>query len=1217
MSRPSKPPQEPVIVSLGPFDLMRPIGRGGMAEVWLALHQTTRTEVAIKVVGGDTTRHHRWLARFRNEIRAVAGLNHPGIVHVDDFGEIPGEAERLSGGRLRAGSPYLVMELVPGGSLKSLTGRFRWARLRTVLLRLLDALAHAHARGLIHRDITPGNVLGDGRIIKLADFGLSHQVESGSHHRDEVGVSGTPAYMAPEQWESRWRDYGPWTDLYGVGCLAWALATGLPPFRGLGDITDLREQHLWEKPPPLRPRQSVPAGFERWLRGLLEKDPSRRFRRAADAAWALLDLPEDLASEDADEVFNALQTDPEMGAISRSLMTDPGISVHPDGIPTDLTLPPVGTFLETHWAVVLPPDREAGEGGPPSATEAREDARPGVHTAPMPRSWQGSADLLPSRLLPGAGLRLYGFRTIPVVGREEDKNQLWESLVQVHTERRPRAVVLTGPAGCGKSRLARWLCERAHEVGGATVVRASHGPIEGPTHGLGPALRRFLHLEGLDRDGTFARMREVLRREGVNDLYEWAALTELVSPRQGVRASGATAVHFADPGERFLILRRFLTRLCDERPVVLWIDDAHWASEDLRFVEHLLTTARDLPVFVVLTVRDDVLPTRPLEFELLRSIKAHEHTTTLPIGPLPHTEWRDLVRQILVLEGDLAARVEERTAGNPLFAVQLVADWVQRGILEPGPVGFRLPKGMEAPLPDDLRQVWVERMRRILDGLPESDAVAVQLAAVLGQEVDDREWREACARAQVTPSAQLLERLQAGRLFAASEHGGEVGWSFAHGMLRETNERMAEDAGRLAELHLICATMLAERHGPGVDERTGRHLLAAAEYDKALRPLLDGATRRREHGEFRHAELLLNEREDALRALDVSEDDARWVQGWILRASLEVERHRLDRAETLASRAQQVAQDQHLQGLDGWASHVLGRIACLEGDLDRAFEHLGKAARLARQSDDRQLGAACHAGQGMVYLLENKLDDAAEFCRRARREYAATGESMGAASMSLQLSSIALRAGRRSEAAKHIADALAAFESLGARNSVALCITQRGVIERAQGDRVVAERSLREALALYRELGTDGYLVPLVQLAVVLLEQWEHREARALLEDAIEALERVGGWSSLGALQILLLPAVALDGDWEEFDRLLPEADVLITSTGIVHEDIPAMARQAAEIARHGRQPDRAGRAYALALAQYHALGDLQEVARTRAAMHGLFAEVVEAQPAR
>ena len=632
-------------------------------------------------------------------------------------------------------------------------------------------------------------------------------------------------------------------------------------------------------------------------------------------------------------------------------------------------------------------------------------------------------------------------------------------------------------------------------------------------------------------------MRDVLRREGVNDLYEWAALTELVAPKQSVKGSQTQPVHFADPGERFLILRRFLGRLCEERPVVLWLDDAHWAAEDLRFIEHLLVSGEGLPILAVLTVRDDVVSTRPLEFELLRSLQELDGTRSVPIGPLAKDEWRDLVRRILVLEGDLAAQVEERTAGNPLFAVQLVADWVQRGILEPGPVGFRLRPGMQAPLPDSLHQVWRERMARILEGLPGSDALAVQLAAVLGQEIDNSEWTEACERAEVVPSGELLERLQTERLVAVTGRGGEVGWTFAHGMLRETNERMAEEAGRLSALHRICAAMLADRPGPRVDERIGRHLLAAAEYDGAVRPLLDGATHRREHGEFRHAELLLNERENALRALDVDEDDARWVEGWVLGATLEVERHRLDRAEILAARAQEVAARRGLRALDGWASHVLGRIACLEGDLDRAFEHLGKAARAAKRSHDRQLAAACHAGQGMAYLLEGKLDDAAEFCRRARREYAATGQTLGAASMSLQLSSIALRAGRESEAAKHIADALAGFESLGARNSVALSITQRGAIERARGERDSAERSLREALNLYRELGTDGYLVPLVQLAVVLLEQWEHQEARRLLEERPEAVGLAVPGMPYGS------PGMGPEEDREAYDVFLIHED--------------------------------------------------------------------------
>lgn len=1165
-------------VSLGPFELLRPVGSGGMAQVWLGRHAGTGTEVAIKVVGSEASRQHRWLARFRNEIRAVAGLSHPCIVHVDDFGEISKAAEQGSGGLLRAGSPYLVMEYVPGGSLRERAGRMRWPVLRSVLLRLLDALAHAHAHGLIHRDITPGNVLGDGRIIKLADFGLSHQVEGSLHQKAELGVSGTPAFMAPEQWEGRWRDYGPWTDLYGVGCLAWTMAAGRPPFRAPGDLAALRDMHLWDDLPELNPHLTMPSDYEDWLRVLLHKDPALRFRSAADAVHALLGL----SLVEGDE-FEEFSEPPEM----ERTVTEPALG---DSLrhPSQLS--------GQRWAVVLP-----HRSLPPTPTDSAR-----AEPAPMPSTWRTPDELPPARLLPGAGLRLYGFRPIPVVGRDVEKDALWQALREVHELDEPRAVVLTGPAGCGKSRLARWLCERANEVGAATSMRVTHGPIEGPGDGLGPAMRRFLNLEGLARDAAYTRIRELMRRDGIADPYEWAALTEVVSPRMADRNSQAMGVYFADPGERFLVLRRQLARATEERPVIVWLDDAHWGDEGLRFAQHLLASPEPLGCLVVATVREDVVGQRPLERDLVQQLLQHETASELPLDSLPPQEWRNLVQQILHMEEELAAQVEQRTAGNPLFAVQLVADWIQRDVLEPGPDGFRLRDALAAPLPDDLHQVWQERMRRILVGLPSGDTLAVQLAAVLGQEFDDREWRDLCLRAGVQPTTELMERLLGERLIHLSERGGEVWMGFAHGMLRETNERMAEEAGRLPELHRLCAEMLSERGGILVDERMGRHLLAAEEHGAALAPLLSGATLRREQGEYRHAELLLLDREEALAALGVPETDERWVEGWVQLASLEVERHRLDRAGMMAEKAHIMAERGGMVRLDGWARHILGRVALLGGELERAIEHLHKAVELARSVEDGRLLAACDAARGLANFLQDKLDDAAGFSRRARRAYADAGQALGASSMSLELSAITLRAGRVDEASRHIADALAGFEELGARNSVALCMTQRAAIERELGELDAAELSLRDALAIYEQLGTDGFLVPLVQLAVVLLEKGAHEESLALLERAHTAVERSGGWWTLGALRVLMLPAVALASDWSEFDRLLPEADLLITNTGMMHDDIPRMARQAANIARRSGETLRAARAYRFAMSQWHALGNLEAVSETRAALHGV-----------
>jgi len=276
-------------VKLGAFQLLEPLATGAMARVWRGVHRRSGLPVAVKVMTGEVARAPAYALAFRNEAEAVARLRHQAIVPVYDFGDVSVSTARQSDGAVEAGVPYLVMELAAEGSLDRGHVPSHWQALKSLLLALLGGLGHAHARGVIHRDLKPGNVLvtRDGcgaRRFKLADFGLAH-----ARRDDAVGVqhaswaaSGTPSFMAPEQFKGEWRDQGPWTDLYALGCLAYALVTGRPPFQ-YDELQQLAHAHLREAPPRLQTDYEVAHGFEGWVSVLLAKTPEDRFLRAADA----------------------------------------------------------------------------------------------------------------------------------------------------------------------------------------------------------------------------------------------------------------------------------------------------------------------------------------------------------------------------------------------------------------------------------------------------------------------------------------------------------------------------------------------------------------------------------------------------------------------------------------------------------------------------------------------------------------------------------------------------------------------------------------------------------------------------------------------------------------------------------------------------------------------------------------------------------------------
>ena len=204
-----------VLKTVGRYEILREVGRGGMAMVYLARQTDLDRFVALKELAAFHASDAAFAQRFLRESRVAGSLSHPNIVTVHDYFE-------------HDGTPYIAMEYVERGSLRPFVGQLTLAQIGGVLEGLLAGLAHAEQHGIVHRDLKPENLMvtSDGRV-KIADFGIAkatRQMQTGAFLTATGTTVGTPTYMAPEQ--AMAQDIGPWTDLYSVGCMAFEMFTG-------------------------------------------------------------------------------------------------------------------------------------------------------------------------------------------------------------------------------------------------------------------------------------------------------------------------------------------------------------------------------------------------------------------------------------------------------------------------------------------------------------------------------------------------------------------------------------------------------------------------------------------------------------------------------------------------------------------------------------------------------------------------------------------------------------------------------------------------------------------------------------------------------------------------------------------------------------------------------------------------------------------------------
>src|ERR1022692_1229399 len=267
---------------LGPYEIVGPLGAGGMGEVYRARDARLNREVAIKVLPGAFACDPEQLRRFQQEAQAVAALNHPNILAIHDFGE-------------HEGSPYIVSEFLEGDTLRERMrpGRLPMRKATEYGEQVARGLAAAHEKGIVHRDLKPENIFitRDGRV-KILDFGLAKlalpegvpatDAETLVSQTEPGVVMGTVGYMSPEQVRGQAADHR--SDLFSFGAILYEMLSGRRAFRGETSVETM-SAILKEEPPEFtETNRTVPPALERIVRHCLEKNPEERFQSARDVA---------------------------------------------------------------------------------------------------------------------------------------------------------------------------------------------------------------------------------------------------------------------------------------------------------------------------------------------------------------------------------------------------------------------------------------------------------------------------------------------------------------------------------------------------------------------------------------------------------------------------------------------------------------------------------------------------------------------------------------------------------------------------------------------------------------------------------------------------------------------------------------------------------------------------------------------------------------------
>ncbi|MGZ3453737.1 MAG: serine/threonine-protein kinase [Polyangiales bacterium] len=795
-----EPMREGEIVG-GRFVIEALAGTGGMGTVYRARDRRTDALVAVKVLaenGSDT--------RFEHEARVLAELSHPAIVGYVAHGRV---GER----------PFLAMEWLDGEDLRThlARGRISVESARIVARRVSEALAAAHARSIVHRDIKPGNLFlvgGDPSRIKVLDFGIARTRIGKAYDTTAVPITrtgmviGTVGYMSPEQARGS-HEVDARADVFALGCVLFECITGKPAFSGPNAVAVLARVLLEEAPRTRHFEASVPPQLDELVARMLAKDPAARPRDAVAVLRAL----------ETSEPSRANGSSGGVGDREQRLVTivlARGVEAPIEGA---LSLEGGAKLLEfggqdpatAAAARALAIAREHPQATIAIATGRVTDAHAGAYgpiidrlatLAPRARGIaidEVSATLLGDRFeivdgaLIGASRNgasprtLLGKRT-PYVGRDKELALLDATLRECISEPVARAMVVTGSAGSGKTRLAHELLGRVR--GDAKVLIARGDPV-GAGSALGLARQLVRNAAGL-REGDAPHVQHAMLRAHLEELFTGGVLAraaemlgELVAappaePSPQLRAARDDARALASWLSRSFA--EWIAAMSDAGPLLCVIEDLHWGDgASVAYLDEALRANEARPLMVLALSRPEV-------HDLFPQLWARAGMQEIKLQALTRRAGEKLIKSVLgQLDDASVGRIVERADGNAFHLEELIRHVAERGV-------DSLPETVLALAESRIARLDAE-CRRLL-----------RVASMFGETF----WEQGVA-SLLGPDGNALEVLprlveqevvvlSAGRKFA-----GE--YQFRHGLLRDAAYAMLTDDDR-KQLHAHAAGWL-------------------------------------------------------------------------------------------------------------------------------------------------------------------------------------------------------------------------------------------------------------------------------------------------------------------------------------------------------------------------------------------------------------------------